>query len=320
MANRLVQPCPYTHLQISIKNAASSFVQAGMRVDRSDQARFVAEAEHWERGVEAEIDEDWWHEWTIPEQRAFLDDMRDLKALYDQRPARLGAPEHMPDLAEPRLVCWTTLQTMRKLCSRIQIVEQAVHQIASSPPPGTDSHRWAQNVGDWFQLGFVELIKPADFHRADLRLRHRVVDEFEHLDKTLVEHYKAGRLMRLPALSDMRYFRSLVDLLEQNRVKLGIRNSVHLDLKQQATIIANKLLGLPWWRTQPDGAKLQKRILNTLVRLTKMPYQVNDLAKFDDVMALLDKLRDEEDEPSLSSSGRRCSVQSLGHRRFGYRG
>jgi len=36
-------------------------------------------------------------------------------------------------------------------------------------------------------------------------------------------------------------------------------------------------------------------------------------------MKLLDQLRDEDDEPSLTPSRRRCSVQSLGHGRFGHR-
>ncbi|GAA5847574.1 hypothetical protein JCM9279_005301 [Rhodotorula babjevae] len=319
MAEYLVEPFPYRRLQIAIKNAATGFVQAGLRVDLDHEARLVAEAEHWESAVGAEIDEPWWHKWDVRDQRCFLDDMRDLEDLYDKRPAQLGVPEHMPDLAEPRLVCWTTLQTMRERCSRIQIVEQVVHQIASTPPPGDDARLWARSTGDWFQLGFVDLIKPADFHRADRRLRHRVVDEFERLDQHLLAHYKQGRIRQLPALSDMRWFEALVTLLEQDRVELGLRHSVHLDLVQESTIIANKLRGLPWWRAHPEGAKLQKLILDVLKRLAKAPYLATDLAKFEDIMKLLDRLRDEDDEPNLTPSRRRCSVQSLGHGHFGYR-
>ena len=237
MAAYLVHSIPYRHMQRAVQNAATGFVQAGLRVDLNHEARLVAEAERWECAVQAEVDEPWWEKWDVPDQRSFLDDMRDLEEQYDRWPPHIGVPEHMvrplptprlhrphaltlenpqPDLAEPRLVCWTTLQRMREVSlvfappsllgrsaltrslpqqvfSRIQVVQQVVHEIARSPPPGTDARLWAQNTGDWFQLGFLDLIKPADFHLADVKLRRQVVVEFERVDKHLLELYKQGR-------------------------------------------------------------------------------------------------------------------------------
>ncbi|GAA5940897.1 hypothetical protein JCM3775_006842 [Rhodotorula graminis] len=314
MAEYLVQPFPYSDLQVRANNAARSFVEAGrrLRIDRSHEARLVAEAERWESAVVAEIDEPWWDKWRIRDQRSFLNDMRDLKTLYDRRPAQAGVPQHLK-------------------FSRIQIVEQIVHQIASSPPLDTDAGLWAQDTGDWFQLGFVELIKPADFHRADSRLRRRVVAEFERLDEHLLAHHEQGRISRLPALSDIEWFGALVTLLEENRVRLGVRKGAGLKLKDQSLAIANMLRGLPWWRAhlelqerppslqRPRGSTSSTLILKTLTDLRDGPYLSTQEAKFGDIMGLLDKLREEEDERSFSSSGRRCSVQSLGHGRSRYR-